>query len=204
MLARKPADERKAEIVTAMLRLADEVGPDRLTTQSVADAVGLTQPAIFRHFATKQDLWMAVAMLISHRLRTAWEGAMTASDDPTARIEGLILAQLDQIQVMPAIPSILFSRELQAENDDLRKSVLTLMSELVALLSREVTRGQATGALRADVTPTDAALLLVSLVQGLAIRWTLGRRGFALQAEGRRMLDVQIRLLSSAQSEESL
>ena len=72
MFIRKPADERKTEIVLAMLRLADELGPDRLTTQSVADAVGLTQPAIFRHFSTKRDLWLAVAELISDRLTAAW------------------------------------------------------------------------------------------------------------------------------------
>src|SRR5690606_25919120 len=40
--ARKAATTRKAERVVATLRLADELGPDRLTTQAVADAVGLT------------------------------------------------------------------------------------------------------------------------------------------------------------------
>lgn len=65
MQARKSADSRKTEIVTAMLRLADELGPDRLTTLAVANAVGLTQPGIFRHFPTKQDIWLAVAAQIS-------------------------------------------------------------------------------------------------------------------------------------------
>nr|WP_281277674.1 TetR family transcriptional regulator [Thalassobius vesicularis] len=31
-----------------MLRLADEIGPDRLSTTDVARAIGLSQPAIFR------------------------------------------------------------------------------------------------------------------------------------------------------------
>ncbi len=57
-----------------MLHLANEVGPDRLATQSVADAVGLTQPAIFRHFATKKNLWLAVAAVIADRLSAAWGG----------------------------------------------------------------------------------------------------------------------------------
>lgn len=204
MPERKPADERKTEIVAAMLRLADELGPDRLTTQSVADAVGLTQPAIFRHFSTKQDLWLAVAVMISDHLRTAWADALKTSNDPGTRIEALILAQLHQIEIMPAIPSILFSRELQVENDDLRKSVLALMTELLVLLASELTRGQTAGVFRTDLPAKDAALLLVSLVQGLAIRWTLGQHGFALVPEGRRLLEAQLRLFRIAQMEDSL
>lgn len=201
MLTRKPADERKTEIVAAMLRLADELGPDRLTTQSVADAVGLSQPAIFRHFSTKRDLWLAVAELIAERLTAAWADVLAASDDPAQRIEGLILVQLRQIETMPAIPAILFSRELQAENDDLRRAVQALMTELVAALGRELARGRAAGDFVRDLPTEQGAFLLVSLVQGLAIRWSLGQRGFSLVEEGRRLLETQLRLFRGSRPE---
>jgi hypothetical protein len=48
----------------------------------------------------------------------------------------------------------------------------------------------------AGVAPADAALLVVSLVQGTAIRWSLGARRFALEAEGLRLLDVQLALFA--------
>ncbi|MEJ2019266.1 MAG: helix-turn-helix domain containing protein, partial [Maritimibacter sp.] len=51
--SRKSASDRKAEIVETAIRLSADVGPNRVTTQHLADAVGVTQPAIFRHFATK-------------------------------------------------------------------------------------------------------------------------------------------------------
>ena len=52
MPRRKPAEDRKAEIVATLLALADQIGPDRLTTNDIAREVGLTQAAIFRHFPT--------------------------------------------------------------------------------------------------------------------------------------------------------
>lgn len=203
MNARKPADVRKTEIVAAMLRLADELGPDRLTTQAVADAVGLTQPAIFRHFPTKQHLWLAVATMISDRLTIAWAGALETSQNPLIRIDALIIAQLRQIEAMPAIPSILFSHELQADNDELRQSVHALMGKLVAMLTSELAAGQVTGTVDPDLRPEDGAFLLISLVQGLAIRWTLVKRDFELKAEGRRLLDTQLRLFRSSAMEVS-
>lgn len=41
------------------LAVAGHSVADRLTTGAVADAIGLTQPAIFRHFPTKQAQWAA-------------------------------------------------------------------------------------------------------------------------------------------------
>ena len=54
---RKPAAERKAEIVEKAIRLAAEVGPDRMTTELLAREVGISQAGIFRHFENKSVIW---------------------------------------------------------------------------------------------------------------------------------------------------
>eukprot|EP01041_Mallomonas_annulata_P039329 gene39329-62991_t len=46
---------------------------------------------------------------------------------------------------------------------------------------REVELGQQSHTLRDDVAAADVAVLLTSLVQGVAIRWSLGARDFGLQ-----------------------
>ncbi len=194
MAARKSADDRKAEIVTAMVRLADELGPDRLTTDSVAKAVGLTQPGIFRHFPTKQDLWLAVAARIALQMSAAWAEVLSANMPPQERVKALIMVQLRQIVANPAIPAILHSRELHAENAALRAEFIALMTRFQGLLVDAVTEGRAQGAFRADIAPKDVAILLISLVQGLAIRWSLGQRAFSLEDEGGRLLACQINL----------
>lgn len=195
MLRRKPAEDRKTQIVAALLDLADRIGPDRLTTNDVAREVGVTQAAIFRHFPTKADLWSAVAGVIATRLESAWQAALAQGATPTDRLRGLIAAQLHQIESTPALPAILHSRELNADNAELRDRFRGLLmryqGHLVDNLAAMVTQG----AMTAQVRPQDAAVLLTSLVQGIAIRWSLGARGFALAEEGMRLLDVQLALL---------
>jgi len=193
-MARKTADDRKAEIVATALRLADELGPDRMTIQAVADAVGLTQPAIFRHFPTKQTLWKAVAEAITERMTTAWEGVLAKKSDPDQQLVALVLVQFHQIEANPAIPAILHSRELQIENGELRQSFRVLMTRFQGLLQEELTRARDTGRLRSDLVPEDAAVLLISLIQGMALRWSLGDRSFPLATEGARLLDAQMSL----------
>jgi AcrR family transcriptional regulator len=194
MVARKSADNRKAEIVATMLRLADELGPDRLTTLAVAQAVGLTQPGIFRHFPTKQDLWLAVAAQIAEAMTEAWDEVLATTPAPLDRLTALIQVQLRQITANPAIPAILHSRELQTENAALRAQFVGLMTRFQSLLVEALTQGRDEGVFRADLAPQDAAILLIALVQGLAIRWSLGQRAFSLETEGGRLLACQINL----------
>lgn len=191
---RKSADDRKAEIVATTLRLADELGPDRLTTLAVAKAVGVTQPGIFRHFPTKQDLWLAVAAQIAQTMTSAWEVVLATDAPPQDRVTALITVQLRQIAAHPAIPSILHSRELYTENAALRAQFIALMTQFQTLLVEALTEGRAHGVFRADLVPKDAAILLISLVQGLALRWSLGQRAFSLETEGGRLLACQIGL----------
>ncbi len=193
-MARKPAEDRKAEIISATLRLADELGPDRLTTLAVAQAVGLTQPGVFRHFRTKQDLWHAVALHIAEKLTGGWQEVLATTTTPDARLTAYLRVQLHHIAANPAIPAILHSRELATENAPLREVFMGLMAEFQALLVAELEAGERQSVFRPGLVPKDAAILLIALIQGLAIRWALGQRAFALEEEGARLLECQIDL----------
>lgn len=192
MRIRKPAETRKAEIIEATLRLADKLGPDRLTTEAVAHAVGLTQPGIFRHFPKKQDLWEAVAARVETMMEARWTKAQSGDASATDRIRALIGAQLRLIQSTPAIPAILFSRELHTKNKGLRKAFFGLMSRFHRLIAGLVAQACAAGELRDDLDPDDAAYLVVGLVQGLAVRWSISGRTFDLTEEGNRLLELQL------------
>lgn len=197
MSGRQSAEERKTQIVAEVLRLADEIGPDRLSTTDVARAIGLSQPAIFRHFPTKGALWLAVAEDIANRLQGSWAAAEAGAAGPHARLRALIGAQLLAISETPALPSILFSRELQVDNQALRDMFRGLLGAFQGRLVVTIRDLQAVGDLKRDVSPEDVAILLTSLVQGVAIRWTLGARGFSLPQEGLRLFDVQLALLNA-------
>ncbi|WP_193370312.1 TetR/AcrR family transcriptional regulator [Pelagibius marinus] len=192
MRVRKTAEARKAEIIDAALRLADRLGPERLTTEAVAQAVGLTQPGIFRHFPTKKDLWEAVAAHVGATMESRWQKARSADAAPLDQIRALIAAQLRLIQSTPAIPAILFSRELHTKNKGLRSAFHGLLGRFHRRVAGLAARARDAGALRGDLDPEDVAFLIIALVQGLAVRWSISGRSFDLAGEGARLLDIQL------------
>lgn len=192
---RKSAELRKSEIVSVVLVLADQIGPDRVTTSAVATEIGITQAALFRHFPTKSALWVAVAEHVAARLGAAWAKALSGSAQPEDRLAALVCAQFEQIAATPAMPMLLFSRELNVENRDLRAAFQERLAMFSDLLKHEVAAAQEVGQFRGDARPEDIAVLLVSLVQGVAIRWALGARNFPLRREGERLLGIYLGLL---------
>jgi AcrR family transcriptional regulator len=64
---RLPADKRKTAILQTAVRLFAERGFRGTTTRDLAAAVGVTEPVLYQHFATKRDLYDAIIENKSHQ-----------------------------------------------------------------------------------------------------------------------------------------
>ncbi len=187
---RKPAAERKKEIVDTAIRLAAECGPDRLTTERLATEIGISQPAIFRHFPAKSDIWEAVGDRICTLMTESSD--LAESTGPTDRLRKMVAAQLAFIETTPAVPAILFSRELHSENEKLRAFFAGLMAQRQQKLAELFKKGIKSGEFNPNIDPDSSAYLVLALIQGLAMRWSLNNRDFDIVEAGTKMLDVQI------------
>src|SRR3990167_4607587 len=75
---------RQASLVAAALALAAVRSPAEVTTAALAQAVGITQGAVFRHFESKEAIWLAVIDFAHQdllaRLPAAGAGRAAAGD----------------------------------------------------------------------------------------------------------------------------
>jgi len=63
-----PADERRSATVEAVVDLAAQQNPSDITTTAIAQHMGLTQGALFRHFPSKDAILQAVMTWVAERL----------------------------------------------------------------------------------------------------------------------------------------
>ena len=189
---RKSAVERKAEIIEAAIRLAGDIGPDRLTTEALAKEIGISQPGIFRHFPTKSAIWEAVGQRIGETLQAKTTPGKSEAGSPVNQLRDAVASHLAYIATTPAIPAILFSRELHSENEKLRVFFAGLITNRQHHFSKLIAKEVEMGRLREQLDPDDAAYLILALIQGLAMRWSLSDRNFDLVEEGIRLLDLQL------------
>jgi AcrR family transcriptional regulator len=90
---RGSGEELRAEIVAAAKELlAQSASADAMSIRSVADAVGVTTPSIYLHFADKNALLSAVVVDVFAELDTAMVAAGAEADSPLGRLRAFGLA----------------------------------------------------------------------------------------------------------------
>ncbi|MGA2616695.1 MAG: helix-turn-helix domain-containing protein [Thermoguttaceae bacterium] len=60
--AKMPSADRRTAIISAAQRIFVEKGFDRTTTRSLAEAAGVSEALLFRHFPSKEALYSAIQM----------------------------------------------------------------------------------------------------------------------------------------------
>ncbi len=69
--------------------------------------------------------------------------------------------------------------------------------------SEQIEAGIAEGSFDPNLDANDAAAILLTLIQGLAMRWSLNARGFDLVEEGTRLFELQLKGFSSGPNQGS-
>ncbi len=182
---RLSAEERQSEIIRVAVDLAAEKGVDSVTTQDMADAMQLTQGAIFRHFATKDDIWVAVMQWIRDRLMRVLDKAASDASDPLDAIERMFYAHIAFIDKHPAIPRLLFSELLHKKNSKLRQLIQEIISGYEAKVAGLLEAAKSQSLAAGDLDSKSAAVLYIGMIQGLVMQASIfgGKRALHQEAE---------------------
>ncbi len=181
---RQSAEIRRHDIVKAAMEIIRHEGVSRLTTRSLAKAVGIAQPTLFLHFGNKSHVLVALVDSIQEGLQQELMGLALDKMTPLERIKTVIRTHLDFIQNQPGIPRLLFAEELQSEDPLFRERMDQLVMFFLRFIAGMISAAQEAGQIRADIIPQQAACLLIAAVQGLALRWVLtGGERFVLSEQ---------------------
>ncbi|UUT35248.1 SACE_7040 family transcriptional regulator [Microbacterium elymi] len=86
---------RRAELIAAAARLFAERGFTGVSLEDIGTAVGISGPAVYRHFASKQALLAAILVGVSEHLRDGGAAVLAAESDAAARRDALIRFHVD-------------------------------------------------------------------------------------------------------------
>jgi AcrR family transcriptional regulator len=180
---RLPTQERQAALVAAALRLARRSSPASITTSDLAAAVGVTQGAVFRHFATKEAIWLAAMQWVRGHLLGALEAAAAAAPTPLAALQAVFHAHVDFVAAQPGVPRFIFHELQQPADSALKQELRALLQGYRKLLTGLLRAAVADGQVPAELDVDAAASLFVGIVQGLVMQSLLGGKAGTLRTQ---------------------
>jgi TetR/AcrR family transcriptional regulator len=188
---RLPAAERRREIVDAALRVFSQGSYSGATTAEIARQAGVSEPILYRHFASKRDLYIECLDDVWRRVRGRIEESI-AELGPAEGWTSIGPATLRDMKVL--VPSLWMQAITEAGEDaELRAHVRAHMREVHDFFADIVRRVQDEGGIRADRSPDVEAWVFVAgtLLYSIADRLggPLGAEDFAaIKAERHRWL----------------
>ncbi len=187
---RLSAEERQEEIIKAAVELAGTQGVDGVTTQDMANAIGVTQGAIFRHFPTKDMIWLAVVHWVRGRLMSVVDMAINQGSGPLDSLERMFFAHLGFVDKVPAIPKLIFTDQLLKKNPRIKELIRNILSDYEAKVANLLAQAKEQHQIRPDLDEQRAAVMFTGIIQGLVIRVSIIEARKSLIAEGKLVFPI--------------
>lgn len=172
---RLSTEDRRAQITDAALALIAQRGIASLTTSTVAAEVGLTTGALFRHFASLDELLESVGARVVELLGTTYPPAELP---PLERLERFFEARTALARSRPGIPRLVLSEQLShALPDRARRALREALRETHAFVEAAIREAQRDGSARDDVAPEALAVIVIGAMQMVVLHAELRSKG---------------------------
>jgi AcrR family transcriptional regulator len=166
---------RREQIVNAARKLVIKCGSENVTVRRIAQEVGFSEAAIYRHFKSKKEILYLLVESIESNLISDLE----LQDSPeSGRLENMLLNHLSALEMRRGISFQVIAEIISLGdkklNNRIYKTINKYIDKLKELLQDEIEKGE----VRGDIDVEAAAVILFSVVQGLSNIWTLSNYSF--------------------------
>lgn len=174
-MPRMRADKRRGQLLNVAAELFAERGYRGTTTSELAKAAGVTEPILYRHFASKLELFVTLIDEVSAEVLTAWSDMLKPKTDPHERLRALLAGNPATHPRGRGVYRVIFQAMTEFHSDVLiANALLNHLAKLHAFLKNEVSDLQRRDAVRSDVDADRISWMLVSTAIGFGMMSGLG------------------------------
>ena len=162
---RLTASERRTAVVETACRVFAKSSYHGSTTAQIAREIGVSEPILYRHFASKRELYLACLGAAWERLRSLWEQALAREHDPSLWLGTLGKTYLQARAADRVIVVDLWIQALTEAADDpeIRRGLREQVREVHRFVADVIRRAQEAGGIVAERDAGAEAWIFISL-----------------------------------------
>jgi AcrR family transcriptional regulator len=175
-------EKRKADIIIAVLRLVDRAGVNGVTTKRIAMEVGVAEGALYKHFKSKNEIFLRILEVTELQLQEEYAGMTARRLGPAQWLADLFRFLAAYLEEYPGLYRTVFSDALYTGDGDLRQRFRTTIHGLKESAEQAIRAGVAAGMFRPGLDPHTSAIMFLGVVDTSFTLWSIfeeRRRGLA-------------------------
>lgn len=164
---------RQQEIIDTALEIIAENGIENFTIKNLAKARGVSEPALYRHFESKQNILILIISQYRNSTFDLFDQFIESDMLSYKKIESFYIEIIRRFSDKPSLSGILFSDELFRHNKTLTGEINVIIEMMHARIENILKKAKLKKELKAEIPCGDIAWIIMGTMRMAITRWRL-------------------------------
>ena len=176
--------DRQKQIIDASIKIIAEKGIQQLTIKNISRSLGISEPAIYRHFDGKMEILLAILFYFKKDSHLDLAKSVSNEESSIKQIESIFVDHFKRFAAKPALAAVIFSEEIFQNDKRLAEQVNVIMQSNQNTIVKIIERGQKRNEIRNDIPRKQLSLIIIGALRVIVAKWRLSKYSFDLEREG--------------------
>ncbi len=195
-MKKQSTEIRQKQIKEAFLDIIHSDGLKSLSTRNLSKKIGLSEGSIFRHFASKQDIILAIFSDVDRDFIDSLRIIANSSESPEKRLSKLLCRTVTYLVDNKGVTMLLFSEASHNNDTELKTRLLHIFNSQKKLVSKIIHDGIAIGTWDESLHVDNIAMLYMGIPVTVNIELILNGGQFHSQNFCQQMMTLLERILN--------
>lgn len=187
---------RQIEIIEAAGSILTQYGVSGLTTKNLAQAMGFSESALYRHFKNKEEVIISMLVFLKNNMHERSIEVLSKDHSSTVNFRNIFQSHLDFFKAHPHFVVAVFSDGLFEESDEINRSRLQLMEMKTSLLLPILREGQLQNEFTDRISTEEMLKIVMGTIRLTMFKWRLSQFQSDIQTELNTTLQSLLTLIS--------
>lgn len=187
---------RQQEIINVSISLIAAKGIQNLTIKNISQTIGISEPAIYRHFKNKFEILMTILDSFELIAADVLNSEEIKNLSPLDKIEFFLLDRYRRCAENPELAKLMFAEENFQDDEQLSKKILSIMHSHKLEMHKVISAGQSSGEIRNDIDSISLFRIIFGPMRLLIKQWGLSGCRFDLLEEGKKLWKAEKKMLT--------
>ena len=187
--------KRQAEIIEKSIGIIDEKGIQGLTIKNLYKAIGISEPAIYRHFDSKFDILCTILNGFKEQLMQRVQMLEQDKSEPFIKMQNFYTQVLQRFAKNPSLVSVIFSEEIFQNEARLAEKVMEIQQMNEEIIKGMLIKLKQTKQIPEHIDIEMTVLLFFGSMRQLVRQWKYNGHNFDLVEKGNTLFTTVLQTL---------
>ena len=190
VLVRQTTIVRKQQVIEAARRLITDKGMDAVTIDAIAEIIGFSEAAIYRHFSSKQQILLQLIDDLEHDLLAGVAYAQTTEPNALRILECILETHLTGVEGSRGVSFIVLAGAMSFEGIGLSNRIREMLDRYLDSIKDVMRRGVEEEQFHETLNVDAAAFTFLGMIQSTATIWALNGYSWSLDDWRNQILEI--------------